>query len=353
MVSIPVTVTDPLNRYVTGLDKSSFRIFEDGAQQAISSLRVPDSNISVTVVSNGEGDRSGLDRTIAETENELAQLRRIYKDSYPDVVRLKSKLQELNTEKYTGSSMNSLQGEVFRLEAELARLENERVNVGTQITSLKSELGTADSSPSDGGSAQRAISRNKIDSEIALSNALLLNNQHDREFRRRELEGLRREIDDAANQSSSLLNRLSAAIDNALATPETKHAIVVEFDARDKSILWPENELHALIQRSTVRVYAVGVQTPGETSQSEPSVFLSLLTKATGGREFKVATWAEVPQIERKIEIELQNEYTATYLPGNRSVIGTYHRIEVRVDPIRGLPELHAYTRPGYYTTSP
>jgi len=352
MVSIPVTVTDPLNRYVTGLDKSSFRIYEDGMEQAISSLRAPDSNVSVTVVSNGEGDRSALDRTIAETENELAQLRRIYKDSYPDVVRLKSKLQELNADKYPRSSMNSLQGQVAVLEQELARLENDAVNLETKIASLTSELGMPESHP-DGSTADRAISRNKIESEIVLSNALLLSNQHDREFRRRELEGLRREIDDAANQSSSLLNRLSAAMDNALGTPETKHAIVVEFDARDKSILWPENELHALIQRSTVRVYTIGVQTPGETPQREPNALLSLLTNATGGRQFKAAAWAEAPQIENKIEIELQNEYTATYLGSNRSASGTYHRIEVRMAPIRGLPELHAYTRPGHYTTSP
>ena len=249
-------------------------------------------------------------------------------------------------------STNSLQGEILLLERELAKLENEKVNMETNITYLRSVLGMSDSL-SDGGSAQRAISRNKIEADIALSNARLVNNQHDLESRRRELEGLRQKIDDAANQSSSLLSRLSAAIDNALGTPETRHAIVVEFDARDKSILWPENELHALIQRSTVRVYAIGVRAPAETLPSEPNVLLSLLTNATGGREFQAAAWAEVPQIERKIEIEIQNEYTATYLPSNRSAAGTYHRIEVRMAPARGLPELHAYTRPGYYATSP
>ena len=310
MVSIPVTVTDPLNRFVTGLDKNSFLIYEDGVQQAISSLRAPDSNVSLTVVSNGEGDRSAMDGAIAELEKELAHLRRTYTDSYPDVALLKDKLARLNGERW--SSLNSLQERVVALEQELNRLNNEGSDLET--------------------------------------------------FRRRELEALRREIDLrersaptslAGNQPSSLLSRLSAAIDSALASPETGHAIVVEFDARDKSIHWPENELHALIQRSTVRVYAIGVRTPGETHQSEPAAFLSLLTNATGGRHFEAANPAEVPEIEKKIEIELQNEYTATYLPGNRSASGTYHRIEVQMAPVRGLPALHAYTRPGYYTTSP
>jgi len=362
MVSIPVTVTDPLNRFVTGLDESSFLIYEDGVQQAITSLRAPDSNVSVTVVSNGEGDRSALDRSIAETEKQLAQLRGTYTDSYPDVVALKSRLEELNAEKHPGSSMNSLQGEVLRLEQELGRLDSDGVNLETEITSLNSELRTAESHP-DSSPAERAISRNKIEAAISLSNAMLLSNQRDREFRLKELEGLRQEIFDlrersaptslAGNQPSSLLNRVSAAIDATLGTPETKHAIVVVFDARDKSIHWAENELHALIQKSTVRVYAIGVRTPGETPQSELAAFLSLLTNATGGRQFEAAAWAEVPEIEKKIEIELQNEYTATYLPGNRSAGGTYHRIEVQMAPVRGLPALRAYTRPGYYTTSP
>jgi hypothetical protein len=66
-----------------------------------------------------------------------------------------------------------------------------------------------------------------------------------------------------------------------------------------------------------------------------------------------VATWAELPEIEKKIEIELQNEYAATYASNNRSASGRYHRIEVRMAAVRGLPALRAYTRPGYYTTSP
>jgi hypothetical protein len=47
--------------------------------------------------------------------------------------------------------------------------------------------------------------------------------------------------------------------------------------------------------------------------------------------------------------IELQNQYTLTYTPLNTTPQGAYHKIEVRMTPVRGLPELHAHTRPGYY----
>src|ERR1700721_1180605 len=35
LVLIPVTVTDPLNRFVTGLEKENFHIFEDKVEQKI------------------------------------------------------------------------------------------------------------------------------------------------------------------------------------------------------------------------------------------------------------------------------------------------------------------------------
>ena len=39
LVLIPVTVTDPLNRFVTGLDKENFKIAEDKVDQIITSFR--------------------------------------------------------------------------------------------------------------------------------------------------------------------------------------------------------------------------------------------------------------------------------------------------------------------------
>ena len=36
VVQIPVTVTDQLNRFVTGLEKENFRVFEDKIEQTVS-----------------------------------------------------------------------------------------------------------------------------------------------------------------------------------------------------------------------------------------------------------------------------------------------------------------------------
>ena len=50
VVLIPVTVTDPLNRFVTGLDKENFRIAEDKVEQKIQQFSSEDAPLSVGLV---------------------------------------------------------------------------------------------------------------------------------------------------------------------------------------------------------------------------------------------------------------------------------------------------------------
>jgi VWFA-related protein len=47
VVTVPVGVRDPRNRYVTGLDKGDFRLFEDGVEQTIAQFRTSDEPLSV------------------------------------------------------------------------------------------------------------------------------------------------------------------------------------------------------------------------------------------------------------------------------------------------------------------
>src|SRR6476659_11346340 len=50
MVLIPVTVTDPLNRFVTGLEKENFKLTEDKLPQDITQFSSEDAPLSVGVV---------------------------------------------------------------------------------------------------------------------------------------------------------------------------------------------------------------------------------------------------------------------------------------------------------------
>jgi VWFA-related protein len=55
LVQINVTVTDPLNRFVTGLDKEYFKLFEDKVEQVISQFSSEDAPLSIGIVFDTSG----------------------------------------------------------------------------------------------------------------------------------------------------------------------------------------------------------------------------------------------------------------------------------------------------------
>ena len=64
LVQINVTVTDPLNRFVTGLEKEHFRLFEDKIEQKIVSFGSEDAPLSIGIVFDTSGSMgSKLDKS--------------------------------------------------------------------------------------------------------------------------------------------------------------------------------------------------------------------------------------------------------------------------------------------------
>jgi len=65
MVLVPVTVTDPMNRLVTGLERDDFQVFENNGQQPIRTFASEDAPVSIGIIfdlsgsmtSNGEGKK--------------------------------------------------------------------------------------------------------------------------------------------------------------------------------------------------------------------------------------------------------------------------------------------------------
>src|SRR6185437_8858637 len=55
LVLIPVTVNDQLNRFVTGLDKENFKIFEDKIEQTITQFSSEDAPLSVGIIFDCSG----------------------------------------------------------------------------------------------------------------------------------------------------------------------------------------------------------------------------------------------------------------------------------------------------------
>jgi Ca-activated chloride channel family protein len=58
LVLVPVTVTDPLNRLVTGLEKEDFQLFENNGEQHIASFACEDAPVSIGIVFDLSGSMS-------------------------------------------------------------------------------------------------------------------------------------------------------------------------------------------------------------------------------------------------------------------------------------------------------
>jgi len=63
LVLVPAIVTDPLNRFVLGLQKQDFRLFEDGAEQTIVHISGEDAPLSVGMVFDTSGSMGDKLRT--------------------------------------------------------------------------------------------------------------------------------------------------------------------------------------------------------------------------------------------------------------------------------------------------
>ena len=58
LVLVPVTITDPLNRLVTGLDRENFNLFEGKDQQEIRTFSSEDAPVSIGVIFDMSGSMS-------------------------------------------------------------------------------------------------------------------------------------------------------------------------------------------------------------------------------------------------------------------------------------------------------
>src|SRR6185312_4288780 len=50
LVLVPVTVTDPMNRLVTGLERNDFKVYDDSTQQKITSFSSEDAPVSIGII---------------------------------------------------------------------------------------------------------------------------------------------------------------------------------------------------------------------------------------------------------------------------------------------------------------
>jgi len=263
LVLVPVSVNDPLNRPVTGLEKENFRVFDDGVEQPITQFAMEDEPVAVGLVfdtSGSMGDKLKRSRMAA---------REFFRISSPD-------------------------DEFFLVEFDnAARLE---------VT----------------------LTQNTGDIE----NQLTFSRSHG---------------------STALLDAIYLALHEMKNSKKNKKALLIISDGGDNHSRYTLAEVNNVVRESDVLIYAIGVF-GGAGSPEEfggPSL-LAKIAEQTGGRLFE-ANPVELPDMAQKIGVDLRNRYVLGYAAPSHPHDGKYHRVAVRILPPRGLPNLHAHWRLGYY----
>jgi hypothetical protein len=106
MSLVPVSVTDPYGRFVTGLGQDSFQVFEDGVEQKIVHFTGEAEPSSLAIV---WGLKDGLASRLEELRQQRAHLRAVYTSNHPYVKRVEAQIAELENRNPLPPMMVALQ----------------------------------------------------------------------------------------------------------------------------------------------------------------------------------------------------------------------------------------------------
>jgi len=140
-----------------------------------------------------------------------------------------------------------------------------------------------------------------------------------------------------AKGSTALLDAIYLALHEVKKSKLQRKALVVITDGEDNNSRYTYAEVRDLLRESDVLIYAIGI--PGLMTQ---------FTDQTGGRLYPIYG-GHFDDIAAKIGTDLRNRYLIGYNPTNSKRDGLYHKVDVKLNPPKGLPPLKVHWRQGYY----
>ena len=95
-------------------------------------------------------------------------------------------------------------------------------------------------------------------------------------------------------------------------------------------------EVRRALVESEVQLYAMGLFDPDEQArptreEKEGPALLEHLAQESGGRHYPIENLNDLPEVSRRISLDLRNEYVLGYHPGRGARDGKYHQVKVRL----------------------
>jgi Ca-activated chloride channel family protein len=285
LVLVPVSVTDPSNRYVLGLEKEDLRLFEDGVEQKVTHFSNEDAPLSIGLLVDTSGS---MGAKLDTSRRAVAEF-----------------LKTLNTA-----------DEAFLVEfsdkAELAvPLTRDAGAIQSSMTSATSGGLTALLDAVNMGLQEMKHAKNPRKALLIISDG----GDNNSRYTSTQISDLVREADVQVYAMGVFEPSLSFGLSGGLSSGLSGGS---------------------------------GSGRLGTAELDGPRL-LSAIADQTGGRALAATNLRELPGIAERIGIELRNQYVLAYSPQNPSRDGKYRKIEVKLQQPKALPALKARWRLGYY----
>src|ERR1700733_6582800 len=288
LVLVPVSVTDPSNRYVLGLAKEDFTLFEDGVEQKVSHFSNEDAPLSIGLLVDTSGSMGAkLDtsrRATAEFLKTLNKADEAFLVEFSDQAQLAVLLTSDAGAIESAMTSATSGGLTALLDA---------VNMGLQEMKRARNPRKALLIISDGGDNNSKYTSTQISDLVRAADV---------------------QIYAMGVFEPSLSFGLGGGLSGGLSTGTTAGRL--------------------------------------GTAELDGPRLLSAIADQTGGRALAASNLRELPGIAERIGIELRNQYVLAYSPQNPSRDGKYRKIEVKLQQPKALPALKARWRLGYYAPS-
>ena len=152
---------------------------------------------------------------------------------------------------------------------------------------------------------------------------------------------------------TALLDGIYLSMEEMKHAKHARKAILIISDGGDNASRYTSRELKNLLREANVQIYSIGIFEPAgmrgrSIEELNGPALLDQIAQETGGRLFEVYSLDDLRDIAAKIGNALRNQYVLGFSPGAEHD-GKYHRIQVKIPKIHGLPSLHATFRSGYY----
>jgi Ca-activated chloride channel family protein len=265
VVNVTVSLTDPYGRFVTGLGKDHFEVFDDKVQQQIAHFTDEDAPVSLGIVYDVSGSMK------ERIKRSIRALRRFIENLHRD--------------------------DDFFLIA-----FNDRARLVEDFTT------SADS----------------------ILGHLMFVNPHG---------------------STALYDAAYMAVEKAQQGRHHKKALLMISDGQDNNSRYTYKELRNRVKEADVQIYAIGITDPGtDELVGFGRSTLEEITRMTGGRAFFPNAYNESELVETctRIALELRHQYSIGFYPTDVTSDAKWHKVQVKVNPPRGLGHLSLSYKGGY-----